>query len=467
MKTSTKKNFQQGTILLMVILLMAGGCLSTHADDFETATQAVANMKIGWNLGNTLDCHSGDTTNMWIEAYTQRKPSDYETAWGQPATTLALIKMMKEAGFNTIRIPVTWYPHMEADFKNVNGNHKTWSPSAEPIGTRIDADWMARVKEVVDYVISQGMYCILNVHHDTGDANTTWLVADKDVYAKEKSTFEAIWTQIANTFKDYDEHLLFEGYNEMLDIKHSWCFASFNTSNKYDAQIATSAYAAINSYAQSFVNAVRATGGNNAQRNLIISPYAAASGSGNWNTHLQDPLKQLTLPTDQAAHHLAVEVHDYKDMTKLQAAKNEVDEEISIWKQYFLSRGVPVIVGEWGASQNEDYSIYQKYRSNLLSYARYFVEKTKAAGIATLYWMGLSDGTARSVPEFNQADLKDQIIKGYYGENGYTGIHNLMATPSRKDDSTVYTITGQKVSDKTEQLPAGIYIRGGHKFVVR
>ena len=218
---------------------------------------------------------------------------------------------------------------------------------------------------------------------------------------------------------------------------------------------------------QSFVNAVRATGGNNAQRNLIISPYAAASGSGNWNTHLQDPLKQLTLPTDQAAHHLAVEVHDYKDMTKLQAAKNEVDEEISIWKQYFLSRGVPVIVGEWGASQNEDYSIYQKYRSNLLSYARYFVEKTKAAGIATLYWMGLSDGTARSVPEFNQADLKDQIIKGYYGENGYTGIHNLMATPSRKDDSTVYTITGQKVSDKTEQLPAGIYIRGGHKFVVR
>lgn len=158
--------------------------LSLHAQSFETATQAVKNMKVGWNLGNTLDSNSSDVNNMWIEAYTSRKPSDYEKAWGQPITKPELIKMMKDAGFNTIRVPVTWYPHMEAKITSLK-----WDKEKNDIGTKIQADWMKRVHEIVDYVISQGMYCIVNIHHDTGAASTAWLMASEEDYAKEKDRF--------------------------------------------------------------------------------------------------------------------------------------------------------------------------------------------------------------------------------------------------------------------------------------
>ncbi len=251
------------TVMLLLMPLVA------MAQTFETAQEAVTNMRVGWNLGNTLDSNSGDTLRMWIEADKNRTVTSYETAWGQKVTQAKLFKMLKEAGFNAIRIPVTWYPHMEATFASVRGydDHGTWSytpwlPSQDPIGTKIQPAWMKRVHQVVDYVIGQGMYCILNVHHDTGAANTAWLLADPDVYAAQHERFEAIWTQIAEEFRDYDEHLLFEGYNEMLDADHSWCYAQFGAQT-YNATKAKAAYTAINNYAQSFVNAVRATGGNN------------------------------------------------------------------------------------------------------------------------------------------------------------------------------------------------------------
>ena len=102
----------------------------------------------------------------------------------------------------------------------------------------------------------------------------------------------------------------------MLDMKRSWCFASFAAQNHYDSAIANSAYNAINAYAQSFVDAVRATGGNNAQRNLIVSTYGACNGVGNWNAHLLDPLKEMRLPNDPAGEgHLLFEVHSYPDVT--------------------------------------------------------------------------------------------------------------------------------------------------------
>ena len=245
------------------------------AADFETATSAVANMKVGWNLGNTLDANSGSLDNMWIEAWTQRRPSDYETAWGQPVTTRELLKMMKRAGFNAIRVPVTWWPHMEATFKSVSWNNQTnslnpWNPETDPIGTQIDEEWMNRVQEIVDYVIDEGMYCILNVHHDTGTYSTSWIKASMANYNKNKNTFAAIWTQIANRFKNYDDKLIFEGYNEVLDPYDSWCFSTLGRPNGYNSSDAADAYNAINSYAQSFVNTVRATGGNNTQRNLAL-----------------------------------------------------------------------------------------------------------------------------------------------------------------------------------------------------
>lgn len=425
---------------------LAISCAVAQAQDFETAAEAVANMKVGWNLGNTLDSNSGDVNNMWIEAWTNRTPTNYETAWGQPVTTQALIAMFKEAGFNVIRVPVTWYPHMEATFSDVHWNNSTnsltaWNPETDDIGTEIQAAWMKRVHEVVDYVIGQGMYCILNVHHDTGTASTAWMVADMDNYAAQHERFEAVWTQIANEFRDYDEHLLFEGYNEMTDVADSWCFASFGTSNAYDATIATSAYNAINSYAQSFVNAVRATGGNNSQRNLVVSTYAACSGEGSWNSHLKDPLKQMKLPTDSIEGHIAFEVHAYPSLANgLSAVKSSVSGMMNSLQNYLASKGAPVIIGEWGTADGTD---YDERHDDLIAFAGDFVKKAKAKGFATIYWMGLSNGAHRSVPEFNQSDLKEAIIKGYYGEEGYTAI-SAPETPTPAP--ACYSLQGYRIA---------------------
>ena len=404
-------------IMLIVAISLLQAVLAT-AEDFETATNAVANMKVGWNLGNTLDSNSGDLANMWIEKWSNRTPTAYETAWGQPITTRALIHMMKMAGFNAIRVPVTWYPHMEAKMQfSSDDNDLTWDPVADPIGTQIDEDWMDRVQEVVDYVIDEGMYCILNVHHDTGAASTAWLLTTMENYNQQKERFEAVWTQIANRFKDYDQKLIFEGYNEMLDGDRSWCFASFASSGSYNATKATDAYNAVNSYAQSFVNAVRATGGNNLQRNLALCTYAACSGSGTWNSHLQDPLKNMALPNDNVNGHIIFEVHSYLATDNIYNCKATVDQMLRDINTYLAPKG-PVIFGEWGMPDHEvpDY-YYKNYRSNCLEYCNYFVKKATEYGFCTFYWMGLTDGNDRSVPQFTKPDLVSSITKGFYGDD--------------------------------------------------
>ena len=442
-------------LLTASMLLSFSGYVS--AQELESATSAVANMRVGWNLGNTLDANSGATDNMWIEKRSQRKTSDYETAWGQPVTTEALIKMFKEAGFNAIRVPVTWYPHMGVQVNDLNWNLSAWSP------TQVDAAWMARVKEIVDYVVNNGMYCIINVHHDTGEATTAWLRASTANYNKYKDTYEDLWKQIATEFKDYDGHLLFEGYNEILDDYGSWCFASFAASGQYDASSATDSYKAVNLYAQSFVNAVRATGGNNATRNLIVNSYGSCCGSGNWNQHLLEPLANLEYPNDEAKNHIIFQLHYYPSIKDLSWAKTECNAMLKSIKETLQSKA-PVIFGEWGSANDavantDDYNT--SYKQNKVDFARYFVEKCKEAGIATFYWMMLSDGADRENLKWTMPDLKDAIIKGYYGNAGYTSIENVSETSSSKimkpkklihkdkviivNGDTKYTIAGTKL----------------------
>ena len=390
------KRINRGLKAIRLIIVMAFAMLTpiiAFADDeisaFESANDAVKHMKVGWNLGNTLDAHNGQRVT---------DPKVSEIMWGQPVTTPELMQMMKEVGFGAIRVPVTWYPHMD-------GNNK------------VDAAWMKRVHEIVDYVISTGMYCILNVHHDTGadsDNTKSWLKADETVYNQQKARYEYLWQQIAEEFKDYGERLLFESYNEMLDTYNSWCFASFAAPGQYNASVATSAYNAINSYAQSFVNTVRATGGNNAKRNLIVNTYGACNGSGTWNSHLQDPLKQMKLPTDITEGHIIFQVHAYPNVVDLSSAMKEVDQIFRDLNTYLVQKGAPVVIGEWGTSSGNDYI---ERRSNVLSFAKYFVEQAKAYNYAPFFWMGLSDGTARSFPAFNQADLVMTILQAYYGSN--------------------------------------------------
>lgn len=367
-------------------------------DPFESASDAVLRMIPGWNLGNTLDSNSGDVENMWIEAWTDRSPSAYETAWGQPVTSRELIHMFKEAGFKAIRVPVTWYPHMGTI--SLHDSNK-WDP-ATWTGTQVDPVWMARVKEVVDYVLDEGMYCILNVHHDTGGASTAWLVAGEEGFMAARARYEALWKQIADTFREYGERLLFESYNEMLDCYDSWCFASFAAPGNYDALVAADAYNGINDYAALFAETVRASGGNNMYRNLIVNTYAACSGDGTWNSHLKDPLSMMQIP--ETPGHMAVEVHSYWDAEKFESQKNDIDRLFVNLDTYLISRlRVPVIIGEWGGGTGEDSDANVRFAS-------YFSQKAAEAGVAAFWWMGLSEGEDRSIPRWTMPRTKDAIV---------------------------------------------------------
>lgn len=454
--TTDLLNMVKNILLAASMLLSFSGYVL--AEDIESATSAVNNMRVGWNLGNTLDANSGATDNMWIEKWKQRNPSDYETAWGQPVTTEALIKMFKEEGFNAIRVPVTWYPHMGVVNNELNWDISAWEP------TQVDAAWMARVKEIVDYVVNNGMYCIINVHHDTGQATTAWLRASTDNYNKYKDIYEDLWKQIATEFKDYDGHLLFEGNNEILDNYGSWCFASFAAPGQYDASSAKDSYKAVNLYAQSFVNAVRATGGNNSTRNLIVNSYGSCNGSGNWNTHLLEPLQNLAYPDDEAENHIIFQLHYYPEIKNLSWAKTECATMLSDIKK-ILQGKAPVIFGEWGTSNNiekdekgeyiDDY--YTSYKQSKVDFARYFVEKCKEAGIATFYWMSLSDKEDRTNLKWTMPDLKDAIIKGYYGDAGYTtSIESIAETPSVKK------LKPQKLIHKDKV----IIVNGDNKYTI-
>lgn len=381
---------------------------------FLNARENVAAMGAGWNLGNTLDANSGDTTNMWIEGWGPGGVSDYEKAWGQVPPTKALFKMLRQKGFRSVRVPVTWYPHMGTEFNTqIVNNQPLWRPSVNPLGYTVDPVWMAEVKRVVDAVLEADMYCIINIHHDTGTANTHWLVASSDNYSQSCDRFKGLWTQIAETFKDYDGRLLFESFNEMTDAADSWCFASFSTQAHYDAAMAADAYATINAYNQDFVTAVRATGGNNAERNLVVNTYAACSGEGNWNVHLKDPLQQMELPEDTAQGHLIFQVHCYPEFSTLNDGKKKVDDIVGSLNSILVPKGAPVIIGEWGAGGNSGIK-YDQNTPAYLSYARYFVEQATKSNIAMFYWMGICDGQDRAgdKPKFTQEDLAEAIISG-------------------------------------------------------
>ena len=356
--------------------------------EFETSFEAITSMGVGWNLGNTLEpVWTGDTDG--------RDWRRWETGWGQSVTTPSLMNMMKNAGFGAIRVPVSWGVHMDADGK-------------------VYEEWMNRVNEVVDYVLNAGMYCIINIHHDTGaDEELAWLVASPEGYARERQKYENLWKQIALRFRDYGQRLLFESYNEMLDEGRSWCFASYSLG--YDAGVAAGAYQAINDYAQSFVDVVRATGGNNSVRNLVVNTYGACNGAGDWNSHLQDPLKNMKMPKDEVEDHILFQVHSYPKIDDLAAMEREVTQMLDDLETYLVSQGGPVIVGEWGTfSENPTLE-------NYCHYAKWFAGECKRRGIGTFHWMNLSDGMYRSIPCFNSPELAEAIVKGYHGD-GFTPV---------------------------------------------
>jgi endoglucanase len=201
--------FGKGPAHLSIGLLMYS---ALFGQTLPTAVETAKAMTIGWNLGNTLEAIGG------------------ETAWGNPLATQRLIDSVKAAGFNTVRIPCAWDNH------------------ADQTTGIIDAAWIARVKDVADYCIKDSMYAIINIHWDNGWLENNCTADKKDAVNAKQKTY---WTQIASCFKSYNGHLLFAGANEP---------------NVTDA----AQMAVLMSYHQTFIDAVRATGGNNGSRVLIV-----------------------------------------------------------------------------------------------------------------------------------------------------------------------------------------------------
>lgn len=348
----------------------------------ESAKDAVSNMGLGFNLGNTMDAFDMN------KSMSKNSVTDFETCWRQPVTTNAMMKFLKDGGINAVRVPVTWFQHMDAD-----GN--------------VDKAWMDRVQEIVDYVINNGMYCVLNVHHDTGaesnGSSCHWIKADVQNHTANKARFKNLWTQIATRFQDYSNKLVFEGYNEMLDA-----------SSKWNAPLDNSSYTALNAYAQDFVDAVRATGGNNATRNLIVNTYAAANN--------ESVLNHFTVPTDKTSGHIAVEIHTYDpwDWFATKGAwdsscQAEITNMFTRLNNTFVSKGVPVVIGEYGThgSASVSKSSTDAQKQAAADQAADIVKKAKALGIATFYWMSIFEGNDRTVPQWTLPVVVEAMKKAY------------------------------------------------------
>lgn len=340
-----------GTLTETVVVSQMAGQLPDEGMESDAMTLA-AKMYAGWNLGNTLEAIGG------------------ETAWGNPKVTAELIKSVKELGFNAVRIPCSWDQYIED-----GGTYK------------VKDEWLNRVYEVVGYCVSNDMYAIVNIHWDGG-----WLenncTADKQEANNKKQ--KALWTQIANKLNVYDEHLLFAGCNEP------------NVEN-------TAQMAVLKSYEQTFIDAVRATGGNNAVRNLIVQ--GPSTDIGKTDNLFGD------MPTDVVKDRLMVEVHYYTPWTFCGLEKDEdwgrmayfwgdykvegsnrnatsgdmteMSELFAKMKSQFVDKGIPVILGEYGAmvrtGLGENQEAHNKSREQ---FNEVVTREAKNHGMVPFFWDG-------------------------------------------------------------------------------
>jgi endoglucanase len=314
-----------------------------------SSVEIAKEMVPGWNIGNSLDAIGG------------------ETAWGNPKISQRLIDSIKAAGFHAIRIPIAWSNFMDTSLHTF----------------KIDSAFMARVEEVVDYVLNDSMYVIINEHWDGG-----WMKPTSAQQASVNNRLAIMWKQIAIHFRDYGDHLIFAGMNEVM------------VNGDYGAPKA-SYYAAHNSFIQTFVTTVRATGGRNVYRHLAVQGF---------NTNIGYTVSGLVIPSDVVQNRLMVEVHYYdpynftintgtgsttqwgKNATiKTDTWANEdwVDTQFQSMKTKFIDKGYAVILGEYGViarlnlgsdTLNAAFAEYRRY------YVQYITQSLERHGLVPFWW---------------------------------------------------------------------------------
>ncbi|MFT3737818.1 MAG: cellulase family glycosylhydrolase [Breznakibacter sp.] len=318
-----------------------------------TATELASKIKVGWNIGNTLEAIGG------------------ETAWGNPMVTDELIKLVKQNGFNAIRIPCAWNQYME--------NNTT---------AKIRASWLNRVKQVVQYCVDNDMYVILNIHWDGGWLENNCTPEKKD---ENNDKQRAFWEQIATHLRDFDERLIFAGTNEP------------NVEN-------ASQMAVLQSYLQTFVDAVRSTGGRNSYRVLAVQGPS---------TDIEKTDKLMgTLPTNVVPNRMMVEIHyytpyqfclmtedaswgkmfyywgkDYHSTTQTNrnatwGEETQLNELMALMKTKFVDKGIPVIMGEYAVIRRTSLTgdALSLHLASRAHYLKYLTKQAKAHGILPFYW---------------------------------------------------------------------------------
>ncbi len=281
--------------------------------DAATITQE---MGVGWNLGNTMDGHTAFLPD--------------ETLWQPTRTTQELITAVHDAGFSTMRLPVTWGKMID-----------------DENGYAINEEWLDRVQDIADYAIRHDMYVIINIHHD-GAEQTGWLrvAAEGEAFEKVQEKFAAVWQQIALRFRDYDEHVIFECMNEV-------------TGDDSTAAGVKRDFRNIETLNQLFVDTVRATGGNNAARWLMVVPRYTNI------VNVLKPENGFTMPKDPCEPaRLMLSVHDYDWVFGLQETMSATtwskEKALNLMQQFqnlketFVDKGVPVVLGEYGAARKNN-----------------------------------------------------------------------------------------------------------------
>lgn len=334
---------------------------------FRTANEIAQDMYPGWNLGNTLEATGG------------------ETSWQTSKTTQEIIDFVKAQGFKSVRIPCSW------DIHSTNGT--------------IDADWLARVKEVVGYCLNDGLYVVLNDHWDNGWIEELGFSSSSDSYKKvddatistKATRLKDIWTQLANAFQNYDEHLIFAGMNEP--------FQNYTLFNNVGTSVLTPI---LNTYNQAFVDAVRATGGNNAKRTLIFQ------GSGANIDKACEDIFAIPTDADGQTGYLMAEVHFYDpyDFSLNESGKfyywgaaNHVDgssynatygeesyvkQQMAKLKTKFFDNGVPVLLGEYAAQWRDLSSVsdadQSKHNASVKTWYSTVVSEAINNGVIPMAW---------------------------------------------------------------------------------
>ncbi len=411
----------------------------TGLDVFDniSAAEIADVMSPGWNLGNQLEANSATKVG------TEWKNYPGETAWGNPTITAGMFKSVKEAGFKSVRIPVSYLDYI----------------GDEASGYKIDEAWMNRIKEVVDLALAEGLYACINMHGDGyNSVANSWLlcnITDETKQTAIKDKYGKVWTQIAQTFADYDEHLIFESMNEEFD------------GSTYDlSKIKKAWYDNINAYNQIFVDSVRQVSTNNAKRWLLIP---------GWNTDINATVGNYGFKFPEDTHRdasieenrIMVSVHYYEpwgfaggedggntqwgsfttDAVHTAATvENGMAKAFDKLRDAFTSQGIPVIIGEYGAidktEHDPDSNLYRAY------FDRKVCENAKRVGAIPIYWDNGYNGKY-GFALFNRKTATDTEKAEVTQQGIIDAIMSVYAEKSQESDATAIAL------DRTEYAANG------------